>query len=66
MLFIIFFILSCGKPAADPWLTAVPLPFTHASGAKGDFYMPEIMGSGVALIDYDSDGNLDRWISRIL
>jgi hypothetical protein len=35
------------------------LTFTHANGAGGKFYMPEIMGSGVALLDYDGDGDLD-------
>lgn len=43
----------------EPWLKAVQLPFNHASGSKGDYYMPEIMGSGVALIDFDADGDLD-------
>ena len=47
---------------ATPWLTEAPLPFTHSSGAKGDFYLPEIMGSGVALIDYDEDGDLDIFL----
>ena len=54
--------VSCAKPTPDPWLTAVELPFAHSSGAKGDFYMPEIMGSGVALIDYDNDGDLDIFL----
>ena len=54
--------VSCAKPTPDPWLTVVELPFTHSSGAKGEFYMPEIMGSGVALIDYDNDGDLDIFL----
>ncbi len=58
-------LISC-KPTppaqAAPWLTSVKLPFTHSSGAKGDFYLPEIMGSGVALIDYDQDGDLDIFL----
>ncbi len=29
--------------------------FTHVSGAYGRKYLPETMGSGVAVIDYDSD-----------
>src|SRR5205809_796806 len=29
------------------------------SGASGKFYMTEIMGAGVALFDYDNDGDLD-------
>ncbi len=35
------------------------LQFHHFTGATGEFYMPEIMGSGVALFDYDRDGDLD-------
>ncbi|MBI4903301.1 MAG: CRTAC1 family protein [Acidobacteria bacterium] len=37
----------------------VGLDFTHVNGASGKFYMPEIMGAGAALIDYDNDGDLD-------
>jgi len=59
---LLFALFSCGKPTPEPWLTAVELPFAHASGAKGDFFMPEIMGSGVALIDYDNDGDLDIFL----
>ncbi len=35
------------------------LDFQHYSGATGRFHLPEILGSGLALIDYDSDGDLD-------
>ncbi len=35
------------------------LAFRHFVGATGDFRLPEIMGSGVALLDYDLDGDLD-------
>src|SRR6185369_10920494 len=35
------------------------LSFHHFNGATGDFFMPEIVGPGVALIDYDGDGDLD-------
>jgi hypothetical protein len=35
------------------------LTFTHASGASGQYYMAEQMGAGVALFDYDNDGDLD-------
>jgi enediyne biosynthesis protein E4 len=38
------------------------LSFTHDNGATGQFYMPEMMGAGVALFDYDSDGDLDVYL----
>ena len=33
----------------------VGLKFHHFTGATGEYYMPEIMGAGVALFDYDND-----------
>ncbi len=33
--------------------------FTWVSGDTGTFNMPEIIGGGVALLDYDNDGDLD-------
>jgi hypothetical protein len=35
------------------------LDFHHFNGATGGHYLPEITGSGVALFDYDGDGDLD-------
>lgn len=36
--------------------------FIHSNGASGKFYMHEIMGSGVAVFDYDNDGDLDVFL----
>jgi hypothetical protein len=60
---------AAGKRAADT--AAVPavkltdvtaesgITFTHTSGAYGDKLLPETMGGGVALLDYDNDGDND-------
>ena len=58
-------LLACGRKPT-PWFhDAAPetgLQFTHYTGATGQFYMPEIMGSGCALFDYDGDGDLDVFL----
>lgn len=36
--------------------------FTHNNGASGQLYLPEIMGAGTALLDYDHDGDLDVYL----
>ena len=38
------------------------LAFTHVNGATGQYYMAEMMGAGVALFDYDNDGDLDVFL----
>jgi hypothetical protein len=35
------------------------LDFTHANGATGDLLLPEVIGAGGALFDFDNDGDLD-------
>src|SRR5262249_5154554 len=54
------------NPSVDEWFTeraqAVGLDFVHFNGMSGEFYFEEVMGSGVALFDYDNDGDLDVYI----
>ena len=52
-------------PVAPPALpftdvtTSAGVDFVHENGARGDKLLPESMGSGVALFDYDGDGDAD-------
>ena len=48
------------------WFTdeahASGLDFVHVNGMSGRFYQPEIMTPGVALFDFDNDGDLDVYL----
>jgi hypothetical protein len=37
----------------------VGVDFTHRNGAAGELLLPEVIGSGGAVFDYDNDGDLD-------
>ncbi len=41
---------------------ATGLDFVHRNGAGGEHFLPEIMGAGAALIDFDVDGDLDVFL----
>src|SRR5712691_9627222 len=50
----------------EPWFEDVAaasgLTFTHFNGMTGEFLYPEIMAPGVALFDFDNDGDLDVFV----
>src|SRR4029077_16828726 len=55
-----------GQQGQDEWFTdraaETGLDFVHFNGASGEFYYPEILPPGIALFDYDNDGDLDVFI----
>ncbi len=54
---------AAGDP---PWFddvtSRVGLDFVHDAGATGGYFMPQVMGSGAALFDFDDDGRLDIYL----
>ena len=50
------------------WFTeraqAVGLDFVHFNGMSGEFLFEEMVGSGVALLDFDNDGDLDVYFPQ--
>ncbi len=50
------------EPLFQDVAAEVGLTFTHVNGATGQYYMPEQMGPGAALFDYDNDGDLDVFL----
>lgn len=54
------------EPTSAPWFVDVTdeagLDFVHEAGAVGSYFMPQIMGSGAAFLDFDNDGLLDIYL----
>jgi hypothetical protein len=69
---IVTLLTACGRrsdPAAVPhqdWFVdrskETGLNFVHINGMSGKLYVPEVLGPGVALFDYDNDGDLDVFL----
>ncbi len=41
---------------------AAGIEFVHVNGMQGQYWQAEIMGPGVAVLDFDGDGRLDIWL----
>jgi hypothetical protein len=56
------------SPAQVEWFTdrarETGLDFVHFNGMTGSFYFPEVIPPGVALLDYDDDGDLDLFVPQ--
>jgi len=50
------------KILLDEVSAAVGIDFTHYNGMTGQLLFPEVMGSGLALFDFDRDGDLDLYL----
>src|SRR4051812_18730424 len=57
-----------GLSAPPSWFSdateSSKLRMTHFNGMAGDFLYPEVMAPGVALFDYDNDGDLDVFVPQ--
>lgn len=56
---------AANEAATPPWFREVTaewgIDFVHDAGPTGTFFLPQIVGSGAAVLDFDGDGLLDLY-----
>ena len=52
------------SPIFDELAERAGLKFRHFNGMTGKLFLPEVMGAGAALFDFDNDGDLDVFLVR--
>ena len=63
-------VAGCGEPTPttnyifSEVASVYGLRFSHFNGMSGEIYFPEMVGGGVALFDYDNDGDLDVFLGQ--
>lgn len=55
---------TAGQEIFSDRAAATGLEFVHFNGMSGELYYSEHMGGGVALFDYDKDGDLDVYVTQ--
>jgi len=51
--------VEAGEPRFTEVAAEIGLDFVHFNGMSGELYFVEMMGQGLAVLDYDNDGDLD-------